>query len=247
MIAVRSFLFNVVALILHIFLLIGMLVLLPLPRPWMQKTVRLWTLTMKIGLLWIVGLDFEARGLENRPKGAALYVSKHQSAWDTFAFYLLLDDPNYTMKTELRRIPLWGWYADKCGAVFIDRAGGAGALKRLVRDVQDRLARGRQVIIFPEGTRTAPGARRPYLPGVAAIYSTTTAPVVPVAVNSGLFWGRRSFAKQPGRVTVEFLPAMPQGLARDAFMAELERRIETATDALVAEARARFPHLPAES
>jgi 1-acyl-sn-glycerol-3-phosphate acyltransferase len=246
MVAFRSFLFNVVALILHLFLLLGMLVLLPLPRRWMQVTVAAWTWTMKIGLRYIVGLELEARGLANRPKGAAVYASKHQSAWDTFVFYLLLDDPNYIMKTELRRIPFWGWYADKCGAIFIDRAGGAGALKRLVRDVRDRLAKGRQVIIFPEGTRTAPGARRPYLPGVAAIYAMTAAPVVPVAVNSGLFWGRHSFLKEPGVVTLEFLPAMPKGLKREAFMAELAKRIETATDALVAEARARSPRLKAE-
>ncbi|MBI2978289.1 MAG: 1-acyl-sn-glycerol-3-phosphate acyltransferase [Rhodospirillales bacterium] len=220
-----------------------MLVLLPLPRRWMQATVRLWTQTIRFGLHHIVGLDFEARGLEHRPAGAAVIACKHQSAWDTFVFYLLLNDPNYIMKTELMRIPLWGWYARKCGAISVDRTGGAAALKKMVRDIEDRLARGRQVIVFPEGTRTAPGTRRPYQPGIAAIYKQTQAPVVPVAVNSGLFWGRRSFRKNPGVVTLQFLAPMPKGLKRDAFMAELEKRIETATDALVAEARARFPHL----
>jgi 1-acyl-sn-glycerol-3-phosphate acyltransferase len=197
-------------------------------------------------LRYIVGLDLQARGLEHRPPGAAVIACKHQSAWDTFVFYLLLDDPNYVMKTELMRIPFWGWYARKCGAIAVDRSGGAGALKRLVREAEDRLAKGRQVIMFPEGTRTAPGARRPYQPGIAAIYKATEAPVVPVAVNSGLFWGRRSFRKLPGVVTLEFLPAMPKGLARDAFMSELANRIETASDALVAEAKARFPHLAAD-
>lgn len=245
MVAIRSLAFNIFSLILHIILLLGMLVLLPLPRRWMQATVRLWTRTIRFGLRAIVGLGFEARGLEYRPAGAAVIACKHQSAWDTFVFYLLLDDPNYVMKKELFRIPFWGWYARKCGAISVDRAGGTRALKRLVRDVADRLAKGRQVIVFPEATRTAPGTRRPYQPGIAAIYRQTRAPVVPVAVNSGLFWGRRAFTKQPGTVTIEFLPAMPEGLDRDAFMAELQNRIETATDALVAEARARYPHLGA--
>jgi len=243
MILFRSLLFNLFSIVLHVILLVGMLMLLPLPRKWMQATVRLWTRTIRAGLRHIVGLDFEARGLEHRPVGAAVIACKHQSAWDTFVFYVLLRDPNYIMKTELMQLPLWGWYARKCGAISVDRAGGAAALKKMVRDVKDRLAKGRQVIVFPEGTRTAPGTRRPYQSGIAAIYKQIEAPVVPVAVNSGLFWRRRSFSKQPGVVVLQFLPAMPKGLTRDAFMAELETRIETATDALVAEARARFPHL----
>jgi 1-acyl-sn-glycerol-3-phosphate acyltransferase len=243
MVQIRSLAFNLVSLVLHVILLLGMLTLLPFPRRWMQATVRLWTHTVRLGLRAIVGLDFETRGLEHRPTGAAVIASKHQSAWDTFVFYLVLDDPNYVMKKELMRIPFWGWYARKCGAISVDREGGAQALKHLVRDAEDRVTKDRQVIVFPEATRTAPGTRRPYQPGIAAIYKHTQAPVVPVAVNSGLFWGRRAFTKQPGTVTLQFLPAMPRGLDRDAFMAELQNRIETATDALVAEARARYPHL----
>ena len=111
----------------------------------------------------------------------------------------------------------------------------------MVRDVEDRLSKDRQVIIFPEGTRAQPGTRHPYLPGIAAVYARTKAPVVPVALNSGLFWGRRSFNKKPGVITIEFLEPMPQGLDRRRFMDELEKRIETATDALIAEAHSRFP------
>ncbi len=138
-------------------------------------------------------------------------------------------------------MPVWGWHARKCGAISVDREGGAGALKQMVRDVEDRLSKDRQVIIFPEGTRAEPGTRHPYQPGIAAVYARTTAPVVPVALNSGLFWGRRSFNKKPGVITIEFLEPMPQGLDRREFMAELENRIETATEALIAEARTRFP------
>ncbi len=243
MTALRSLVFNVVSVVLHVLLLAYMLVLLPLPRQWMQAAVRLWTWIMRAGLKLIVGLELEVRGRDNLPPGPVVIASNHQSAWDTFVFYLLLDDPNYVLKKELTWIPLWGWYARKCGAVVVDRAGGAAALKQMVRDVADRMAKGRQVIVFPEGTRTAPGTHRPYQPGIAAIYKQVAAPVVPVAVNSGLFWGRRAFVKQPGTVVLQFLPAMPKGLERDAFMDELHARIDTAADALVAEARSRFPHL----
>ncbi|MFQ5765066.1 MAG: lysophospholipid acyltransferase family protein [Rhodospirillales bacterium] len=246
MTAVRSFLFNGFFFVFHLALVVGMLVLLPLPRRWMQATVKLWTSRLRVGLQFILGLGFEVRGRENLPTGPCVFASKHQSAWDTFVFYLLVDDPNYVIKKELARFPVWGWHALKCGAIAVDRSGGAQALKRMVRDVEDRVARGRQVIIFPEGTRVAPGARRPYNPGIAAIYAHTKAPVIPVALNSGLFWGKRSFHKKPGVITVQFLPAMPEGLDRRRFMEELENRIETTTDALVAEAQARFPHLAAD-
>ena len=239
----RSVLFNAFFLVLHAALVVGMLVLLPFPRRWMQVTVRLWTNVLRLGLRVIVGLELDVRGLDNLPQGACVIASKHQSALDTFVFYLLLNDPNYVMKKELMRIPVWGWHARKCGAISIDRDGGAGALKQMLRDTDDRMARARQVIIFPEGTRTAPGARHPYNPGIAAVYARIKAPLVPVALNSGLFWGRRSFNKKPGVITVEFLPPMPPGLDRGPFMSELEKRIETATEKLVAEAKTRFPHV----
>ena len=200
---IRSVLFNAFILVLHAALVVGMLVLLPFPRRWMQATVRAWTDVLRGGLKAIVGLDLEVRGRDNLPQGACVIASKHQSALDTFVFYLLLNDPNYVMKKELMRIPVWGWHARKCGAISIDREGGAGALKQLVRDIEDRMKGGRQVIVFPEGTRTAPGTRHPYNPGIAALYTRIQAPVVPVALNSGLFWGRRSFNKKPGVVTIE--------------------------------------------
>lgn len=240
---IRSVLFNAFFLVLHAALVVGLLVLLPFPRRWMQAAVRVWTDGLRMGLKVIVGLVLEVRGRDNLPQGGCVIASKHQSALDTFVFYLLLDDPNYVMKKELMRIPVWGWHARKCGAISIDREGGAGALKQLIRDIEDRIKGERQVIVFPEGTRTAPGTRHPYNPGIAAVYGRIQAPVVPVALNSGLFWGRRSFNKKPGVVTVEFLPSMPPGLKRGPFMRELENRIETATEKLVAEAKARFPHV----
>jgi 1-acyl-sn-glycerol-3-phosphate acyltransferase len=149
MIFIRSILFNAFFLIFHLFLVVGMLVLLPFPRRWMQATVRLWTNVLGAGLNLIVGLDIEVRGLEKLPRSAAVIACKHLSAWDTFVFYRLARDPNYVMKKELMDMPVWGWHARKCGAISVDRDGGPGALKQMVRDTEDRLSDGRQVIIFP--------------------------------------------------------------------------------------------------
>ncbi|NQV83127.1 MAG: 1-acyl-sn-glycerol-3-phosphate acyltransferase [Rhodospirillales bacterium] len=241
MTVLRSLSFNLVFFAYHLLLMAILAVLLALPRRFSQVATKAWTRGAVIILKAMIGLDFEVMG--TAPEGPCIIVSKHQSAWDTFVFYLLLSDPNYVLKKELTRLPIWGWCALKCGAISVDRSGGGAALKRLVRDVEARMAGGRQVIIFPEGTRTPPGEHREYQPGIAAVYARTQAPVVPVALNSGLFWGRRSFKKLPGVITVQFLDPMPQGLKRREFMLELESRMETATDALVSKAKTRFPHL----
>jgi 1-acyl-sn-glycerol-3-phosphate acyltransferase len=243
-VVVRSLLFNLLAAGATLLTLLGLWILLPLPRSAMQRVVRVWARVVWFLLRAVVGLGFEVRGLDKVPRGAAVLAAKHQSAWDTAVFFLLFDDPRYVLKRELLSIPLWGWYARKCGCIPVDRAGGAAALKAMAAGCDRALAEGAKLVIFPEGTRTAPGERRAYLPGVAALYLAGRAPVVPVAVNSGLFWGRRSFTKWPGVVTLEFLPEMPTGLDRKAFTAELERRIEAASQSLLEEARARFPYLP---
>lgn len=191
------------------------------------------------GVLWLLehaaGITYALRGVEHIPKGGALIAAKHQSAWDTMMFHLFVSHSIYVTKQEVTRIPFYGAVARGIGSISIDRRGGAKALKGMIRDCREALEAGHQVIIFPEGTRVAPGSRLPYQPGVAAIYKLGF-PVVPVALNSGLFWGRRSFLKRPGRIVVEFLPAIGPGLERKAFLAELEQRVEEATAALIAEA-----------
>lgn len=202
--------------------------------------MRFWGRVTRTAMKWIVGTVFEIRGRENILPVPAIYASKHQSAWDTAFFHLVFDDPAYVLKKELLSIPLWGLVARKCGAIIIDRAAGASAIKGLIRGAAAALADGQSIVIFPEGTRTEPGRSLPYFPGVAAIYSRTGASVVPVALNSGLFWGRRSIVKRPGTIVVEFLPPMPTGLDRAAFMIQLEDRIETASRRLKEEAEAKF-------
>jgi 1-acyl-sn-glycerol-3-phosphate acyltransferase len=184
----------------------------------------------------IVGLDGEIRGLEHLPKGACLIAMKHQSAWDTLILPVVLGDPAVVIKRELLWVPFYGWYAARAGSIAIDRRGGAGALRRMLADARDAATDSRPIVIFPEGTRTAPGQTLTYQPGVVALYQALALPLVPAAVNSGLYWGRRAFVKRPGRIVLSFLDPIPPGLPRREVMAELETRIETATAALEREA-----------
>lgn len=240
MIVLRSLAFNVYFFALTAAYLLGLWILLPFPRPVFRDVVRTWPRLVFWGLRVLCGLTWEVRGGERIPAGRAVFACKHQSAWETMAFYALVADPAYVLKKELTRIPFWGWYVRKNRQIVVDRKAGMRALKDIAARARDVLADGRQVVIFPQGTRVTFGDHRPYQPGVYAIYAATDAPVFPMALNSGLFWGRRSFRKHPGVITVEILEPMPPGMERKPFTAELERRIEAASDRLAAEARAKF-------
>ncbi len=241
MIAFRSFLFIVFIWLWTLALSLVYLPLLAFPRKAMKPAIRLWLAGVQTALRVIAGLSCELRGRENLPEGPLLVASKHQSAFETFIFHLLLNDPAFILKRELLWIPFFGWYLGKSGVIAIDRSAGTKALKAMVKGAENAVTEGRPVVIFPEGTRAAPGAKLPYHSGVAMIYGALKLPVVPIALNSGLFWRRRGFLKKPGIITIEALPAIAPGLDRKAFMAELETRIEAATDRLIAEARERFP------
>lgn len=185
----------------------------------------------------IAGTRLEVRGREHIPTGAALVACKHQSAFETFALIPLLADPAMVMKAELGWIPLYGWFAIKFRHILVARARGPAALRRMIEEARERASDGRQIVIFPEGTRQRVGAEPSYKPGVAALYEGLALPCVPVALNSGLYWPRRSLMRYPGTIVVEFLPPIPTGLARPAFKRTLETRIEEATARLVAGAR----------
>jgi 1-acyl-sn-glycerol-3-phosphate acyltransferase len=220
--------------------IVGLPVLL-LPRLVVMRFGRFWAR----GALWLLrgaaGLGHEIRGREHIPPGASIIAMKHQSAWDTLIMPVLLADAAMVLKRELRFVPIYGWYAMRAGSIPIDRKGGARTVREMIAAAREAAQRGRPIVIFPEGTRTAPGTRLPYQPGVAALYLALHVPVVPAAVNSGVYWGRRGFLKRPGRIVLEFLEPIPPGRPRRAMMAELERRIETATSALVQEGEATMP------
>jgi 1-acyl-sn-glycerol-3-phosphate acyltransferase len=234
----RSTVFNVAF---FAFTVVAALVCLPLV-PLLDRAGRLallaWWAERVLGLLRItVGITVRVTGREHLPgEGPALLAAKHQSAFDTIVWLALLPRPAYVLKRELFWVPLYGWYARAAGMIGIDRSAGPSAIRHLMRAGEAALAEGRQIVIFPEGTRTLPGERRPYQPGVAALYARSGLPIIPVATDSGLCWGRRAFQKHPGTITVAVLPTIPPGLPREAMLERLETAIEAETNRLLASA-----------
>jgi 1-acyl-sn-glycerol-3-phosphate acyltransferase len=186
-------------------------------------------------LLAVAGIRVEMRGLEKIPPGALLVASKHQSVWETFALIPLFDDAAFIYKRELIWIPVFGWYLWKSDQVPVDRKARGGAVVGMIESARTELARGRQIIIFPEGTRTAPSAPAAYKSGLTSLYAATNVPCVPIALNSGVFWPRRKFLRYPGTIVLEVLDPIPPGLDKDTFAARVQQDIETATARLIAE------------
>ncbi len=235
MTALRSLVFFVWFYLTSTILAVLYSVTLVLPRRAILVAIRFWSNVVMFGLRWIAGVRVEVRGLEHAPKGAALIAAKHQGMLDTIAPFAFLPDPTYVLKQELMRVPFFGWHATHARMIPIDRSAHAKALKALVAAARDRVKEPRQVIIFPEGTRKAPGAPPDYKPGVAALYRDLGLPCTPMATNSGAHWSANGLQSHPGVVVFEFLPAIPAGLKRADFMRELESRIETASNDLLAE------------
>ena len=236
MTALRSLLFNIYFLLVSILLALAYLPFLLLPPRCLWPAVRLWIQLLLAGLRLICGLDYRIEGREELPQGGAILASKHQSAWDTLIFSLLLPAPAMVLKRELLQVPFFGWYLRHLDMIAIDRRRGARALQDMLDQAHARFAEGRQIVIFPEGTRSAPGTRGRYHPGIAALYQSLNAPVTPIALNSGRYWGRRAFRKHSGTIRLRVLPPIPPGLTRAAFMARLEKSIEAGSAALDPEA-----------
>jgi 1-acyl-sn-glycerol-3-phosphate acyltransferase len=235
--AVRSIVFNA---LFYVNITARMIVALPtilLPYPYLLHVLRAYARSSLFLLRFICGIDVEWRGREKLPQGAFIVACKHQSLWETFALFALLPDPTYVLKRELMWIPLFGWLAAKARMIPIDRGAAAGALARMTAAARKEIARSRQVVVFPEGTRRPPDARPRYLPGIAHLYSETGFSCVPVALNSGLYWPRRSLWRYPGKVLVEVLDPIPPGLGRRDFLLRLQKVLEEATERLVAEGR----------
>jgi len=223
---IRSALFNA-AFWLWIFVLgITGLPITLLYRPFSYTVARTWA----NGSLWLLrvlcGITHEVRGSEHIPQGAALIASKHQSAWDTIIFWALLRQPSFVLKRELIYLPVFGWYLILLRCIYIDRSAGMKAMKLLLSSAAKRVAEKRPIVIFPEGTRIAPGADSTYHPGIAALYHHLQLPVVPVALNSGRLWPRNGFIKTPGKIIIEFLPPIAPGMKGREFLGMLKERIE---------------------
>jgi 1-acyl-sn-glycerol-3-phosphate acyltransferase len=247
LILIRSILFQIFFWTFSVLINLIWLPALLMPRRAVVRGMEIWAGVTMWALKHIAGLEYEVRGRENIPRTPAIFAAKHLSLWETIAAHILLNDPAQVMKRELLNVPVYGWYAQKVGMIVIDREGHARALRALLTEAKARVAAGRPIFIFPEGTRRALGAPPDYKPGVAAIYSALDVPCVPVAHNSGLFWSQRGTRPRSGRIVVEFLPVIPPGLRRPEFMAELQRRIEEATGRLLAEGGYRAPAMTAAS
>jgi 1-acyl-sn-glycerol-3-phosphate acyltransferase len=237
---VRSIIFNILFYLNLVVLLFVALITLVLPRRAVLKMAELWG-RVSVWLLRVVcGTRVELRGLENLPEGGFIVAAKHQSTWETFALLRLFDDFTFIVKRELMWIPIFGWCMWKAGMIPVDRGAGSQALIEMTARAKKEIRGGRQLIIFPEGTRRPAGAAPRYKFGVAHLYAEVGAPCVPVALNSGLFWPRRALLRLPGTIIVEFLPAIEPGLDKDVFLQRLQSDIETATARLLAEGQAQL-------
>ncbi|NDV88727.1 1-acyl-sn-glycerol-3-phosphate acyltransferase [Aurantimonas aggregata] len=201
--------------------------------------------------LWLLehvaGIRSDIRGKQNLAPGPIIIAAKHQSVWDVFAFLPYLDRPTFILKKELLSIPFFGWFARRMRMIPVDRARRGGAVASMIEGAEKAAADGRQIVIFPEGTRTAPGAAPDYRQGVFRLYEALGLPVVPVALNSGLYWPRRQFVRRPGTIRADILAPVPPDLPRAEFLDRLRGGIEERSADLLAEAYARDGYVPAAS
>jgi len=242
-ILIRSILYNLLFYLNLLALMMVALVTLVMPRWGILGMAKFWGRTSVWLLRVICGTKVEFRGLEKIGHGPLLVAAKHQSTWETFALLSLFDDFTFIIKRELTWIPLFGWFAIKGGMISVNRGAGQQALNDMAERARAEIHKGRQLVIFPEGTRRAPGAEPRYKFGVAKLYAEIGAPCIPIALNSGLFWPRRRFLRLPGTIVVEVLDPIPPGLGPDEFLRRLQDDIETATARLLAEGRAELKRL----
>jgi len=234
----RSFVFNLLFYLNTIFWLIIALPTFFMPYRAVITIAKAWGRSNLVLLRAVCGIDYEIRGLEKIPTGPLIVASKHQSAWETFALVPLFDNPLFIVKRELLWIPIFGWLMSKGRMVPVNRGAGSQALVAMAERARTELADNRQLIIFPEGTRRPAGAEARYKFGVAHLYVAEGVPCLPIALNSGLFWPRRSMRRRPGTVLVEILDPIGPGLGKDVFFKRLQSDIETATARLIAESKA---------
>jgi len=196
---------------------------------------KVWSAVSLWCLKKLCNIDYEVRGLDKLPKEGCIVACKHQSMWETIVMHLVFHRPVYAFKKELLMIPFYGWFLRVMSGIIVDRKGGAKALKSLIKQSKNYLEKGQSIILFPQGTRVPVGASAkeyPYQPGIAALYMSCGAKVVPAALNSGVFWPKKG-VKKPGKIILEFLDPIESGLPRDEFMKKLEAVTEKKSEELL--------------
>lgn len=216
--------------------IVGIVALIGGRTPFSWAMAVYWCHSNLVYLRWLTGVKTRVTGEENIPPGGCIIASKHQSDWDVFAIFPHTGRPAYIVKKELMRIPFFGWAARSLDCIEVDRKKGAEAIPEMMRQAHAAIARGCRIVIFPEGTRKAPLAPADYRQGIVRLYLELNVPVVPVALNSGLFWGRNSAVIWPGTAEAKFLPPIPAGLSADDFLNRLKKAIESESDALILKA-----------
>lgn len=236
MIYLRSLLFHICFFVWTAFWALALVWVFFIPRRTMVWVITQFFRSYMLFEYAILGLRYEVKGRENLPPGACIIAMKHQSAYETLKLHHLFGDVAIILKRELMYIPLWGWYQAKAGMIPVDRGAKGVALASMLKGARRVAAEGRRIVIFPQGTRIKPGAKKPYKAGVSALYEETGLPLVPVAINAGVFWARHAFLIRSGTVTFEILQPIAPGLPRDEAQRQLEDVLEAASDRLVQQA-----------
>lgn len=234
MLIIRSLLFNLLFFGWTTIYCISILWTLLFGRPVVMGAIRFYLRSLAFLERWVIGLHYEVRGREHLPAtGCYLVGAKHHSMWETMKLHALFRDPSIVLKHELLHIPIWGWYVRRANLIPVKRGKRGAAIASLVRGARSMRDQGREIVIFPQGTRVGVGEYRPYKVGIGILYEALKVPIVPMALNSGMFWGKHSFIKRPGTITIEFLPPIAPGLSKETALFELEARLEAASDRLV--------------
>jgi len=249
MIILRSIAFNICFYSLTAIICILFVPALLLSRPFILALTRFYLWCTELTARYVLGLKYEIRGQEHLPKDQSFIVaSKHQSAYETLKLHALLGDPTIVLKKELLGIPLFGSFLKKLDVIPINRSNKEEAVKSIIEGAARMKTQKRPIVIFPQGTRVdvqSTTKQKPYKGGIVKMYQNSDMPIVPLALNSGMFWARNSFIKKPGKVVFEFLPVIEQGLPEKKILKAIEDRIEDATHNLMIEAKQDFPYLEA--
>ena len=233
---IRSLIFNIL-----FFGWTSVLAIISMPTVFIGKKavfiiLKLWLKSVYMFEKYILGLTYTVKGIENLPNGAYIVAAKHQSAWETMKLHLIFGDPAVVLKKSLDDLPFWGRYSKVMGMIPVDRSKGGEAIKGMMEHAHRVSDKGRPIIIFPQGTRVAIGEKRKYKIGVIRMYEELNVPLVPVALNSGVFWPRNSFTKKSGNITVEILPPITPGKDGQTVLKQIEEQIETTSDRLIQKA-----------
>jgi 1-acyl-sn-glycerol-3-phosphate acyltransferase len=237
---VRGLLFNILFYGSTLLLLSACVPLWLAPKSWQRRVPPVWLWVVRRVEKYVLGLDYVVIGRENLPKPPYLVAMKHQSAWETMKLYALFGNPAIVLKKELMDLPLWGRYAKAMDMVPVDRSKGKEATHYMVESAKQILVDKRPLVVFPQGTRVAVGDKRPYKMGIMKLYEALNVPVVPVALNAGVFWPRNAFWKRGGTITVEIMPPIAPGGDAQKVFAELQEKIETRSTVLAEQAKREF-------